>query len=98
MVTRLSVGDGVGLLAGVVACRGPPDEVEPPVGALPVDEPPAAGVLLPLLGCDGGWAVECVPSELASAYAPPPAARTAMTAIAMNRPRPPRLDGSGAGW
>jgi hypothetical protein len=95
MATRLSAGDGVGLLAGVVACLGPLDEAEPPVGVLPVDEPPAAGVLLPVLGCDGGWAVECLPSELASAYAPPPAARTTMTAIAMNRPRPPRLSGEG---
>jgi hypothetical protein len=103
MATRLSDGDGVGLVAGVVACLGAPGE--PPAGVLPAGLPPPAGVVLPVLGCDGGWAVELLPSELASAYAPPPAASTTMTATAMNRPRlPPPLDGpepggkGGAGW
>ena len=74
MATRLSVGDG-----GLALVLAEADELDDGVV-------PAGGVDAPTVGLVGGWAVECLPSEVASAYAPPPAARTTTTATTMNRP------------
>jgi hypothetical protein len=89
MATRLSVGEGVAL-ALVLAGADVPDD----------GELPPAGVDAPTVGWVGGDAVECLPSEVARAYAPPPAASTTTTATTMNRPfipPPPRAGGAPGG-
>ena len=71
---------------GEVACCD-----APAVGGL------AADVGLPVVGWAGGWALACLPSVVASAYAPPPAASTTMTASTMNRNLLPLRSGGPAG-